>query len=718
MNILDNPERCCGCYACYSTCPTSAITMEENEEGFRVPVIADDKCINCGSCRSVCPVQHVTYEHPKPTVYALQANDSIREGSSSGGAAAILSKYVLAHGGIVCGCGFDKNFEAHHVIIDKEEELPLISRTKYVQSRIEDNFKEIKKALLADRLTLFVGTPCQVAGLNGYLRNLRNSDKLITVDLICHGVPSPMALRKFYKTKVGDLSKVKHVDFRTKRNGWSSNYEMAITYTNGTVKYFPKKDNDYLKAFGSNLINRTSCAGCAFARSTRQGDFSVGDFWNINGYKPEMNDKKGTSLLLVNSEKATRIFKEISSDAGLFTEQIPLATATVKNSPIHRPPRTDKRRNDFLETLAKTDIFPLESSQMLHPYDLGIVSWWFMKNYGNVLEAYAFSKVMESMGKKCLFIDIPTTQWPTDKSLRAAHTFPHRFLTQFCHTSSSYDTNDAKQMQALYNSCNAFCVANDRVWQWEQIKDLYSYYYLEFAKDKPKFSYFTSFADSEYQCDDPRITQKIKNLLQDFRLIGVRDSNDVTLCQNHLSANAQIVCDPLFLCDPSVLIELAGKPKANRHKLSAFFVSCNEDRNKALHQVANAMNTEADVTFIPVTGKTDKLMTDYPIIKDIPVSEWLKHIVSSELVLTDSYAVSCLCIILDIPFIAIHNDKSNNDVFTTMMKTFGLEHRLVKNTKQILTVPSILKAQPDYTKAKEQIEIAKASSLELLKQIF
>ena len=193
-------EKCSGCSACYPICPTNAITMEYDEEGFLYPIVNYEKCTNCGLCSKVCPELNFEFDNKKtPKCYAMQATDEIRMKSSSGGMFTILADYIFERDGFVCGVAFNKNenWKVEHIIIDKKEDLDKLRGSKYVQSDKKDIFKQIKELLNKDKYVLFSGCPCEVAGLKNYLR--KNYDKLILVDLLCGSVESPKIYEKYLK---------------------------------------------------------------------------------------------------------------------------------------------------------------------------------------------------------------------------------------------------------------------------------------------------------------------------------------------------------------------------------------------------------------------------------------------------------------------------------------------------------------------------------------
>ena len=195
---ISDKANCCGCSACYSACPKQCISMVEDEEGFRYPIIDKSKCIDCGLCEKVCPVLNVSNPNKPASIFAFSnKSEDIRLKSSSGGAFSLLAELVLSQGGVVFGAAYDNNWEVAHTYIERIEDLDMLRRSKYVQSRIGDTYKQAKNFLKEGRKVLFTGTPCQISGLRHYLR--KDYENLITMDFVCHSAPSPKVWRKFLR---------------------------------------------------------------------------------------------------------------------------------------------------------------------------------------------------------------------------------------------------------------------------------------------------------------------------------------------------------------------------------------------------------------------------------------------------------------------------------------------------------------------------------------
>ena len=292
-------ERCTGCSACRFVCPVGAIRMEPDEEGFLRPQVDESLCTHCGCCHSACQVfAEKTTPDYQQRYYAFKNSEDIRRNSSSGGVFTALADYVLRENGIVAAAMIDEDFHVRHRIAEDRSALDQMRNTYYVQSDPGDCFPKLRAALEAGRKVLFVGTPCQVQGLRLYLG--KDDENLLTVDLVCHGVPSPMVFEKFiaFLKQKGELRKFL---FRDKSLGWKG-YRVSAVIDGKKIK-----DRLWLQSFNNlfshNLINRKSCSDCPYTNYERVGDLTIGDFWNIKDALPLFYDEHGVSLVLCNTEK-------------------------------------------------------------------------------------------------------------------------------------------------------------------------------------------------------------------------------------------------------------------------------------------------------------------------------------------------------------------------------------------------------------------------------
>lgn len=293
-------QNCCGCGACTNKCPVSAISMRENEEGFLAPAIDENLCTDCGLCAKACPALNVRYENTtEPECYAAAAEDEIRMKSSSGGIFSLLAEHILDKGGYICGAAFDKDWSVRHIVIDNKQDLAKLRGSKYVQSDTENCYRETKKLLDAGKEVLFSGCPCQIAGLYSFLG--KKYEKLFTVDILCHGTPSPGIWKKYLR-ETFPHQKITGINFRNKEKiGWScSHCTFSLGDGNEVVS------DDYTKMFHNAALMRPSCENCKHSKLPRPADITLGDWWGIDKYQSDINDNQGLSFVLLNNDKGKK----------------------------------------------------------------------------------------------------------------------------------------------------------------------------------------------------------------------------------------------------------------------------------------------------------------------------------------------------------------------------------------------------------------------------
>lgn len=319
--IYASKDKCSGCTSCAASCPMQCIQMMSDEEGFVYPIVDEIRCIQCGKCKRVCPViaaengQDFTNEERISDRYivAHTKREDIRRESSSGGIFTECSQFVIDRGGVAFGAGFTADFEVAHKKVDDIRGLADLRGSKYVQSNMNTIYFEVKKELGLGRQIYFSGTPCQIAGLYTYLGNKR-PDNLITQDVICHGVPSPMVWKKYIDT----FQNVENISFRNKKYGWHY-FSMFIRHQS---KYYVKRlDEDfYLRLFLDNTILRPSCYNCPMKKNKSCADITLADCWNLDTITEKVKDNdKGMSLVILRTDKGDRLWKQIVKRKKVFS---------------------------------------------------------------------------------------------------------------------------------------------------------------------------------------------------------------------------------------------------------------------------------------------------------------------------------------------------------------------------------------------------------------
>lgn len=360
--ITINQKSCTGCTACASICKNNCISMIADEYGFCYPQIDESACISCNLCQSICPVLNpINISEQKAAAYAVYSKDNLlRADSSSGGIFSELAQEIIRQNGAVYGAAYNDQFEVYHCCVETVEDLAKLRGAKYSQSVLGNVFSEIQLRLQQGQMVLFSGTPCQAAGLKAFLQ--RDYENLLCVDFVCHGVPSPMAWNKYVQSRavMDNEGELPHrINLRSKETGWSRyQYSNVFEYAEGK-KYSSKSgDNLFMKLFVGDYINRHSCSDCQFKGYDRVSDVTIGDFWGIWDIAPEMDDDKGTSVVMIHSDKGRALFSQIEDRVAV--KSVTLEEASRQNPSMLKPSPEKANRIEVLEMIREGRIMELE----------------------------------------------------------------------------------------------------------------------------------------------------------------------------------------------------------------------------------------------------------------------------------------------------------------------------------------------------------------------
>lgn len=355
MPELAKKEQCIGCTACASVCSKCCITMQADDEGFLYPVIDMEKCIGCKACKNVCPclTPLAKAENGKHYFAAYTKDEVTRKNSSSGGVFTEIAKEILRQGGIVFGAAYNAQFDVEHIGVETEQELAKLRGAKYAQSALGDIYAKVKEQLCAGRKVVFVGTPCQVAGLRCFLQ--KPYDTLILIDLICHGAPSPTVWQSYRTEQQKNLaqgSDIVALNMRDKCSGWSRyHYSFRTQYANGVDHTILQGQDAFLRGFVQNVYLRPSCATCRFKSEYRASDITLGDYWGVWDHYPEFDDDKGVSLVTVNTQKGLALWKTIQTQ--LHSIAVTAEQAFEQNPSALYPSAPHEKRGVFFQGFSK-----------------------------------------------------------------------------------------------------------------------------------------------------------------------------------------------------------------------------------------------------------------------------------------------------------------------------------------------------------------------------
>ena len=677
-------EACTGCMACYNICPHNAITMVEDKEGFKYPVIDKDKCTNCGLCSSCC-----AENAPPPSFstigYAAIAHDnSILSSSSSGGVFSTFANYILENNGYVCAAAFDENWAVNHIIINDKKDLDKLRRSKYVQSNINKFYKEIKKLLNNQKLVFFCGTPCQVDGLNKFLR-YKKYDNLLTMDIYCHKAPSPLVYRKLLE-ECGGIENITEVNFRDKSRGGWKHFDFIIKNKNGKNFYNDK----YMTTFVDGFFARECCYNCKYAKLPRVGDITGADFWGA----PEKFDKdnKGTSILLINSKKGDEILNKVKNKFKIL-EKLRLK-AFGCNGLVKQ--HKNFYRGDFFRDMEKTSLFECLDKYTDKKKKVIVYNLCYGENYGAILVAYAMQEILRSIG----YLPYHINGRPASDSI--AGTFINKYI--------AVSLADSGCTEYLHNEYDTFIVGSDQVWNFGGVLKWYnklrgSHILPDISPDKKKIAYAASFGVPSLQkWKNDYELNAMKYYASLFDHVSVREYDGIDICKNELMIDSIRVLDPTLAADKEIWDNIAQNSKFDKKEekyIAAYILDESEDKSKILSTLAEKYNYK--IIYIDIF-KNKQTPEDFVAI-----------IKNAEYVVTDSFHGTCFSLIYNKQFLTIYNKERGLSRFKTLEQLFNINSQFVAKFTNENDVINIINNKIDYKYIKYRINEEKQASIQWLK---
>lgn len=677
--ILDDMKKCTGCGTCANVCAANAIVMKEGYHTFVYPEIDENKCVKCHQCQSVCPVNIFENNNSNlPELFAVEANDDIRRNSSSGGCFFVFSSYIINNGGCVFTTLLDDNLKVHFTKINDIKEIARCQGSMYVQSDTGLIFREVKKELDSGKLVSFFGCPCQVAGLKNYLKH--DYERLYTIDLLCHGVPSYAIFNKYLKEK--NIENIKKVNFRDKKYGWRTDM-IAISYANGDMYVNSWKSGDaYEIAFQSNMSLRDSCERCKFCDFPRVGDISIGDFWGAEKFISI--DGKGTSLVFVNNNKGKFFIEKVKDDFARY-EKMDINFSSIKNR-IHNLYQHHPNKHLFFSLLKNNTFSSAVNVAQKGMYDVGIVGIPTVENFGGALSYFALFSVVKKLGYNCVLIERPNDCIHPPANIGTIyHHSPYENGDIISNTARREDLNK------LNYKIEKFLVGSDQLYHNNLMRNFSNFALLDWVFDnKIKLAYAASFGHSEFTGNE-EMRALMAYYLQKFDRFSVRESTSVSLAKKDFGVDAVQVLDPVFLCDPKVYLDLLKEiDVSNRDEyIGAYILDPNPNKERLLRNLSRKLGLPLKIyseMFYTKTTVKDKWNLDIEIGK---IEDRIANIYNSKYFITDSFHGMCLAIIFKKNFVAIQNSGRGTARFLSLLQQLNLSDHLFLETDDVDRFPKI-----------------------------
>ena len=698
MSNISVIKDCCGCSSCAMSCPIGAISMQENEEGFLYPVIDEKKCTNCGLCLKSCPIHTIKYYNDStPACYAVMASDDLRERSSSGAVFPVVANYFLKKGAYVAGAVWDSDGSVKHIVSNSFDDIERMRGSKYLQSAMGSCYKEVKKLLDKDIEVLFTGTPCQIAGLKAYLK--KGYKNLFTVEIICHGTPSPKVFKKYLNEQLASDEKFIETNFRDKIKGWNPSLTISTTTNVRKISYSAEQDS-FMNAFLKNLCLRDSCSSCKFNRIPRQADLTIGDFWGIDKYNKRYNDKKGTSVLLVNTFKGKSLIKEIQKEFKLF-KKVPLKYAIKGNPNLITSSKVTSRRIEFFKRIKSDKLANIVKSLSTDKCDYLIVNFWDSYfNYGALLMAYAMQELIKGFGFEVKLLD--TGERTQKRAYR--NTFGDNFSKKYLATTSVLKFNKAKE---LTKDIKGVIVGSDQVLRLEYMGNEFNKYLLNFVSANcRKLAISSSFGIDEsefvnYKKYSSKMHNLMKKALSSFDYLSCREISGKNIYKNVFNLDSDMILDPVFLIPKESFECILKEADIDYSGKIVNYVLDEKEEYKSIYSDLEK-------------SKSAKMVKLYEKDSCPSVANWLNAIKTCKLFITDSFHGVCFALIFNKPFICIKNKDRGSARFDSLIETFGIKESFISSIKEYSKEKNI---DLDYDKVNKKIEAEKQRCISRIEEV-
>lgn len=625
---------CTGCMACAHLCPQHAISPGLDNHGFRIPVIDTSVCLACGICYEKCPSKGTLNPVADEMLcYAAMADDETRRNSSSGGAFSVFADYILENGGIVIGAAYRDDLTVAHKAISRKEDLTSLRKSKYVQSDISDVFSCVSDCVKNHVPTLFVGTPCQCAAIKAACGSNEN---LFLMDILCMGVSSAHCLKKYFDEEFPN-EHIKSVDFRYKKDGtWNQALNLRLETEKGEI-VLPFAQSSYFLGFLKGITLRQSCKTCQYAGKERVGDITIGDFWGVDRYQRNLNDGKGTSMVILNTEKGVNLLEKVKH-AFFRLGTVPFEVACGGNTSLRGNLSFNPKADSFWENYHKTTLRDNLSMLMKDTADCAIINYWYTNDHGAILTAFALQQFLLQNGYTSKLINLAPRHYNRKDGIS------QKF--ELNHLDSTYEPYGADTLPKLNGNFRYFLVGSDQVFRCEWVTDDW---FLRFVDDDSyKIAIAASFGTDTINVSPDRQKQ-LRFLINRFNNVSVRENTGVNLCRKLGFHGAEWILDPVFLIDKEVYERIAKRNTAMGKTCFCYVRDMSEPIRRQISAYAD--EKKLDVVFCDE--------------KDT-IEEFLGNIMDCDTFITDSYHGLCFGIIFNKAVYCYKNKKRGNSRFESL----------------------------------------------------
>ncbi len=689
--LKKNEKECLGCAACFNICPADSITMEPDEEGFFKPVINEDTCVRCGACERVCPQLDRTPSENKadPKCFALHADDEVMKVSSSGGVFTTLANYVFAKGGYVCGAAFDDDFMGvSHIMISSPEEMYKVRGSKYVQSKPGTIYKQVKEKLKDGSTVLFSGTPCQVTALLSYLGKPHKN--LITVDFPCGGTPSENVFRMYQEEFRNGRTPVA-INFRAKEYASWGMGAIETKFSDGTKNVAKANKDPYMNGFLRNVFKNKACIKCGYAEVPRYADFTMGDFWNIDKYVTDREFENGCSCMLLNNEKAEKIFEEIKAQ---YTYLRPMPISLLRRfNRLANGVRPSPARDRFFSLIKKGMPFRKAVDYAMNSkFDVALSGCWTVKNYGGVLTYYALYNIMKSMGKEVTMVECRRINSEPATPVPVAFRVNPYPAYDICRIHTSLE--DQREINLRVPN---YVIGADQVWNPRLFNEIaLKSYNFDYTSDwRKRIAYATSFGTEAFR-GTPEQEKTFKNHISRFDYISVREKSGTRILDEMGIHGSEWMLDPVLLATPEMFEPLFENTTDCVHNNYMFSYLTTPDVHKyGIDKFAKKFNLPHICSMNYGRERIDPFLAKwpYPYVENLKVEDWLSYLKNCDYLLTDSFHACCFAILYKKNFVFIKGGMSDDYGFnrmTTLLGHFGMMDRVALTVEEAMNNPHFM----------------------------